>query len=83
MKRIGEIHAGVPTKSSESFSVCGETLKSREDERIKNRQKSKKKKAPEFCATSTEAPCLLEEMLTGREVLFFHHVQLEPVSYND
>ena len=31
--RIGEIHGNwVPTKSSESFSLCGETSKSREDE---------------------------------------------------
>lgn len=37
-----------------------------------------KKKAPEFCASSTEAPCLLEEMLTGGEVLFSTTYNLNP-----
>ena len=53
------MRGGVPLKSWESFSVCGETFKF-------------------LCASSTEAPCLLEEVLTAREVSF-QHVQLEHV----
>ena len=65
----GDPCGGPNQKVVNPFLFVGETLKSREDERIKNRQKSKKK-APEYCASSTEALYLLEEMLTGREVLF-------------